>query len=138
MEIFIGIIGILIAHYLADFYYQSREVALKKSDNPNVLLLHVVIYTVTFFAFFFVALYYMYLIGFITLLHAFQIALGVSLVNGILHFTIDFFTSKINKYFWQKEKVRGFWLMIGFDQLLHTGLLIFSYAQMLQNMNYIK
>jgi len=138
MEIFIGIIGILIAHYLADFYYQSREIALKKSDNANVLLLHVAIYTLAFFAFFFVFLHYLYLIGFLTLLHAFQIAAGVTIVNGILHFVIDFFTSKANKYFWQKKEIRGFWLMIGFDQLLHTGLLLFSYGQMLQNMHYIE
>lgn len=139
MNLFLGVILILVVHYVADFICQPDEIATKKSDDIKALMTHIFIYTIVFFILF--CLYGVVLNAFailaIPLKVWIQIGLGVSIVNAILHYIVDYFTSKICKYFWQKEQRRNFFLVIGFDQLLHTSLLIYCYAEMLNNFGYI-
>ncbi len=134
MDIFLGVLLLLVAHYIGDFYCQSRYIAEKKSENLWVLIKHVGIYSMVLFVILFTGLY---LLNIVSLLHAFQMAIGITFVNGLLHYMIDFFTSKMNSHFWKTKQVRNFWLTIGFDQLLHTGILVYCYADMLNNFNYI-
>jgi len=135
MDIVLGIIIILIAHYIADFVFQTHTMSIKKSDSMMILLWHVSAYTITFFILF--CLYGIILneffVLFLPLRQWIQLGIGIALVNGMLHYVIDFFTSKISRYLWNTEQWRRFFLIIGLDQLLHIILLIFSYAQMLQN-----
>ena len=134
MELFFGVILLLVAHYVADFYCQPRDIAVEKSYSMRALITHVVLYSTSLFIVLFLGLYFM---GFVSELHAIQVAVGIVVVNSFFHYTIDFFTSKINSYFWKTKQVRNFWLTIGFDQLLHTGLLVYCYAEMLENFRYI-
>jgi len=139
MDLFLGIILILGAHYVADFILQPREIADKKSYDALSLGIHVVIYAVSFFVLF--CLYGLILHEFfvltVTMQHWFQMGVGITVINGLFHFVIDFFSSKVSKYFWRTEQIRNFWLVIGFDQLLHTGILVYCYAEMLKNFGYI-
>ena len=139
MEIFITIIVLLIAHFLADFVFQTENMKKNKSGSIAVLFLHAFIYTIAFFNIFFL---YTLMISYfslttITLQHWFQMVVGISIVNGIIHYIIDYFTSQLNKWLWNTKKLNLFFISIGFDQLLHTGLIIISFGQMLQNMSYI-
>lgn len=134
MELFFGVLLILVAHYIADFYFQSREIAMKKSHEIKALITHIMIYSFTLCIMIFLGLYFM---GIVSVIHAMQIAIGVSLVNGLLHYLIDFVTSQMSTHFWKTKQTRNFWLTIGADQLIHTGLLIYCYAEMLENFKYI-
>ena len=49
------------------------------------------------------------------------------IVNGILHWITDFFTSKISKYFYLKNDLYHFWVIIGLDQLLHAITLMSTF-----------
>jgi hypothetical protein len=134
MEIFFGVLLILMAHYVGDFVFQSRDIATKKSESIGALSIHILIYSMTVFIILFIGLYFMEIVA---SLHVIQMAVGITIVNGLFHYIIDFFTSKINAYFWKAKKIRNFWLTIGFDQLLHTSLLVYCYAEMLGNFGYI-
>jgi len=139
MEIFIGIILILIAHFVADFIFQPHFIAVSKSYNIKHLIYHIIIYALAFFIIFGLSWYFMfYIIGFtITAEVWLQMAFGITIVNSVLHYIIDYFTSNISGYFWKKQDYHNFFVIIGFDQLLHISLLIISYAEMLHNFNYI-
>ena len=101
----------------------------------RALFIHIMLYTSVFGCLFFFGLYF-FITG-IPLMYAVQITVGVTVVNGILHYGIDYYTSKVNKYYWEKKQMRNFFLMIGLDQLLHTTLLVYSYTEMLENMRFI-
>ena len=139
MEFFITVIFILFAHYIADFVLQTKHMKADKSEKIGILTGHVALYTLVFFNMFLI--YGLTLNGLsltvLTTQQWFQLAIGVSTVNGILHYIIDYFTSQLNKWLWNTKRTNLFFISIGFDQFLHTGLLVFSFAQMLQNMSYI-
>ena len=40
-------------------------------------------------------------------------------VNGALHFVTDAITSRITGYFWAKNDAHNFFVVIGFDQMIH-------------------
>jgi hypothetical protein len=50
-----------------------------------------------------------------------------ALLNAAAHWVIDFFTSRATSYLWKKQDVHNFFVVIGFDQLLHALILIYSY-----------
>ncbi len=139
MDLFLGAVFILIAHFIADFVFQSDNMAIKKSYNIQALLLHIFVYTTTFFIMFslYGVILNIFTIFTVSIEHWIQIGIGISIVNGILHYITDYCTSRIGKHYWEKEQRRNFFLTIGIDQLLHTSLLIYCYAEMLQNFGYI-
>jgi ribosomal silencing factor RsfS len=49
------------------------------------------------------------------------------LVNALLHFITDFFTSKASSSAYKEGNMKAFWGVIGFDQLIHhvTIMLLF-------------
>ena len=106
MDYFLGIIVILVAHYIADFYCQPRHIAISKSEDIVALLIHILLYASAFLVLFFLGLYFV--VTGIPLMYTIQIAVGVTVVNSILHYGIDFYTSKINKYYWKKKQTRKF------------------------------
>jgi hypothetical protein len=112
------IILLFVVHFLADFVFQSSKMATGKSKSIKWLSIHVSVYA---------------LISLITL-----IALGSLYgnflfgfywwsINVILHFIVDFFTSKITSRFWEQKNMRFFFVMIGFDQLIHNVCLIATF-----------
>lgn len=97
----------LIAHFLGDFVFQSHWMAQNKSKNILALLAHVGAYTLVF--------------GGISLLFVgFTSSVAVFIaVNVVIHFGIDFYTSRLTSYLWSEENWHWFFVAIGFDQLLH-------------------
>jgi len=139
MEFFIIVVILLATHFLADFVLQTENMKKNKSEKIGVLVAHVSLYTISFFNVFLLSGLMMiyFSLTVITTQHLFQMALAISIVNGILHYMIDYFTSQLNKWLWNTNRINLFFISIGFDQFLHTGLLILSFAQMLQNFGYI-
>jgi len=109
------IMSVIALHWIADFVLQSDWQAKNKSKNNLALLLHVTTYTVCLAVF-----------GFIFLpLDIGTIKLWV-LANGAAHFAVDYVTSRINTYLWNKGRVHDFFVMVGFDQLIHYTCLFGS------------
>lgn len=119
---------ILAAHFIADFLFQNNWMASGKSNNLLKLGTHIVTYTfVLFFGTFFLIL----------VNHSVTLKLlaEFAIISGILHFSIDFFTSKVTS--WQRKNNMmgsdslpnfGFFSTIGFDQLLHSICLFWIYS----------
>ncbi|MEM9326987.1 MAG: DUF3307 domain-containing protein [Bacteroidota bacterium] len=103
---------IFVAHWVGDFLLQTTPMAVYKSWSLKWLTIHVIVYTavVTVFGLF-----------------VFDLALlwKYALLNGGIHWVVDFFTSKVVSRY--KEKPRLFFVFIGFDQLLHILSLLWTY-----------
>lgn len=102
---------IFIAHWVGDFIFQTSNMAIKKSKSLRWLSLHVLTYT-----------------GIMLIpsifLFPWLLALKYTLVNGVIHWVVDFFTSKaVAKY---QSKPRVYFPLIGFDQLLHILSLLWT------------
>ena len=100
-------------HTMADFVFQTRWMAENKSSSLKALLIHILEYTGVMF------------VGLIILI-GFRNAFLYAILNGLLHFITDFFTSKINSYAYKNNKMKLFWSMIGFDQFIHICSLLFT------------
>ncbi len=106
----------LVAHYVGDFMLQSRDIAVKKSSSILALSTHVAIYAATLLAF-----------SFLVDFTPYQRSVFV-IYNGLLHFLVDYTTSRITTKAWKNEDMTKFWDTIGFDQLLHTYCLYVLYG----------
>lgn len=104
------LIYILLLHWVADFLLQTDKMALGKSSSLKWLGYHTGVYTLTL------------AVGTLHPLFA--------LINGLTHFCIDFVTSKINKDLWERNRRHTFFVMIGFDQFLHTAILLLTLKMM--------
>lgn len=103
------IIYLLFVHWIADFVMQSDEMAKEKSSNNIMLAYHCIFYGV-FFA-------------------GFTLNITYGVVLGLIHFPVDYITSRINKHLYAKGDIHNFFVSIGFDQFLHftTIILIAKY-----------
>ncbi len=101
---------LLAVHWLGDFVLQSHWMGINKSKSNPVLILHVTIYTTTL------------LIGSVIL---FGYGLGplFAVINGILHFCTDYVTSRITSRLYAAKQYHYFFVVIGFDQLIHQATL---------------
>ena len=123
---------ILFAHWVADFLFQTDNMALNKSSSNKWLLYHTSVYTLVLGA----LLAGAYTLGLLVFppefaLSAISVTLGgvIFLVtNMILHTATDWVTSRITSYFWQKELRHWFFVTIGFDQFLHAAALILMWV----------
>jgi len=111
--------AMFVAHWLGDFVLQHRWLAENKSKNIVALLLHVSIYTLVLC---------LAMAQFFPL----EAILIFGLVNAATHGSIDSITSKITNYFWKKQWIACFWWTIGFDQMLHTCILLLTYRTFLE------
>jgi hypothetical protein len=102
---------LLLSHWYLDFELQDNEMALQKSDNNKVLAKHCLIYAGPLS------------LAFLTL----SITAGIVsfVVLFVSHFAIDYVTARMNKKFWLNNKRHEFFVMVGFDQYLHQGVLLF-------------
>ena len=98
------ILYILFTHWVADFVFQTNEMALNKSKSIEWLSYHVCVYTLPWFV----------------------IGWQFALINGICHWVIDFLSSKVNAVLYEKSR-HYFFVAIGFDQFLHYVVLFGSY-----------
>ena len=99
------IITLVWMHFVADFIFQSDEVAKNKSKSNATLLLHVALYSLPFFWF-----------GWL-----------FAVVNAGLHFVTDWCTSRATSYLYQKNERHWFFVVIGADQAIHFTCLFLTY-----------
>lgn len=113
------ILIIFVFHFLADFVFQSSQMATGKSKSLKWLSIHVGVYGL-------VSLVSAFVVG----LDLMNLSLGFAWwgINVGLHFIVDFFTSKVTSKFWEEKNMRSFFVMIGFDQLLHNLCLMTTYG----------
>ena len=107
----ITITYILSIHFIADFVLQSDRVAKGKSKDSWVLLEHGTIYMIPLLL----------------------ISPMYALVNASIHITIDYFTSRLSGKLWARGEVHNFFVVIGFDQLLHVLTLLWTYKLIMGN-----
>jgi|SRR5690606_26793414 len=106
------IILLLVIHFIADFVLQSDNMAQNKSKSNYWLTMHVLSYIACF----------------IILLPIMGVSvLYFILINFILHWIIDYVTSRMSSKLYKLNKRHEFFICIGFDQLLHAISLIVSY-----------
>ncbi len=131
------VLQILFAHWVSDFVLQSHWMATNKSHNWSALAAHVGTYTVSMAAImliFVVANVYINTdhTGFDAVLLAFfPVAVGYfivvwAVINGVLHFITDAITSRITAKLWQKNDMHNFFVVVGFDQLVHYACLFIT------------
>jgi ABC-type amino acid transport system permease subunit len=100
---------ILVCHFIADFICQNDSMALNKSRSLLWLGIHSVVYAAV--------------MGIMLCLMSVG-SLKYVLLQGILHFMIDFCSSRATTYLWQKNQRHYFFVVIGLDQLIHTICLL--------------
>lgn len=97
---------VMLIHWVADFLCQSRWMAENKSSNLGALSAHVGTYTAV------LGICCLPLLGIVP-------GIAFALANGVLHFVVDFITSRITSYFYKQQNMHAFFATVGFDQYLH-------------------
>lgn len=120
MEIsIIEITVILFTHWIADFICQSREIAENKSKDMKALTNHVLVYT---FIWGIPAFYFFHTRS------SPKEWLLFLILTFVTHWLTDYIISKITAVLWKSEEVWLFFVVIGFDQLLHYMQLFVTYS----------
>lgn len=106
------IIYILAVHWVGDFIMQTDWQATNKHKDWYALTQHVLRYTAT------------WIVGTLGLIIAgYDVPMLAILLIGFTHWITDYFTSKVSRQLSIAAKYhgsyRGFFVWIGFDQLLH-------------------
>jgi len=105
---------IILIHFLADFALQTNDQAVKKSSSVKYLLFHVCTYSLVWF------------IATLPIL-GWWAATSFASITFICHGITDYFTSRINKKFFDKQDLHNGFVGIGFDQVLHYLQLWFTF-----------
>ncbi len=103
---------ILVAHWVGDFLFQSTRMAVEKSSSLKWLSAHV-------------ATYASVLLVLTLFLFHWKTAIIYVVINGLLHFVTDFFTSKLAAR--HQQNPRLFYPILGFDQMIHGLCLYLTY-----------
>lgn len=114
----IEIFTILVIHWIADFILQTDWQAKNKSTSNTALTDHVLNYMIP------------WVILVCIVMNTFNFNWKIILfipITFILHWVIDYFTSRINTKLWKSGKTHKFFVSIGFDQILHYIQLFLTY-----------
>lgn len=95
-------------HWVSDFLLQTDAMAKGKATSIKWLSIHVAIYTLPMFIF------------------GWQFAL----INGAIHWVVDYFTSKWSSYYNRKGEIGKMFKVIGFDQAIHMVTLLATFFWM--------
>jgi hypothetical protein len=110
------ILGLLFAHWVADFVCQTQKMSENKSRYWGDLLNHTSLYSVIMWG---------YILG-IT-----QFNIITSSVFFIVTFTChtitDYFSSRRTRKLYEDDRIHDFFVVIGFDQWLHYVQLFITY-----------
>jgi hypothetical protein len=110
----IAIVWLLFGHFIGDFLLQTNHMALNKAHSMSWLSIHVITYTAVLASFSFSLLdinsWYLFF-----------------LINGGLHWVVDFITSKVIYRLNKLPNKKWYYTGIGFDQFLHAACLIMTY-----------
>lgn len=117
---------IIFTHWIADFVCQTDDMAKNKSKSNYWLSTHIIAYMCVLWAF-------CCLLGIQRIANDVGLPpdfryLKFTLVNGAVHFAIDYVTSRMSSKLWAKGEVHNFFVVIGFDQALHMATLYYTSA----------
>ena len=107
------LLTLIVAHYVGDFVLQTSDMATKKSHSAFWLSAHVAVYTATLALF---TVWYWSTAYFIAWL----------ITNAVLHWFVDYTTSRLNAEYQKRSEVKAFWNCIGADQAMHYVSLILT------------
>lgn len=107
-------LALLAVHWVADFVLQTHWQASNKSKRLDALFRHVGTYTAS------LAVGTWFIIPGSTLITAY---LAFVLINGGLHLSTDYLTSRWSSALYAKQDWHNFFVVIGFDQLIHQATL---------------
>lgn len=113
-------LALLAVHWIADFVLQTHWQATNKSKNNRALAQHVCVYTSALAAY----------VSFAFASAGMGILIFVA-VNGVLHFATDWCTSRMSSRLYAKQDWHNFFVVIGFDQLIHQTTLAVTMALIL-------
>lgn len=104
-------LGLLATHWVADFVLQTHWQASNKSKNNVALGRHIGTYT-----------------GVLAIVSLVLFGIGWSwaifvVLNGALHFATDYGTSRWTSRLYAKQDWHNFFVVVGFDQLIHQTTL---------------
>lgn len=104
-------VALLAAHWASDFVLQTHWQASNKSKNWNALTRHVAVYTAAM------------TIGLALIVLPDKGLIAISLpfagITFVTHFATDAITSRVSSHFYAKQDWHNFFVVIGFDQLIH-------------------
>ena len=111
----------LLLHWYADFVAQTRKQQINKSSSNLQLLAHTSSYGL-------IITLYTYILYWVNSFGAqyWYTPLLFGIIQFITHTVVDWITSRINKKLWEDGYVHEFFVMIGFDQLIHYVILFSS------------
>ncbi len=112
------LVVIFILHVFAGFFLQSNRISKLKREKTRYLLEHVGMYTLAFI------ILSPVLLG-LTILQG----LIYSLINGVLHLIVDYFTGKLKVKLIGKNEVK-YNLTIAMDYTIHLVILVSTYFYM--------
>jgi hypothetical protein len=96
---------LLVVHWFADFVLQTRWQATNKSKDIVALTNHVGVYTLV--------------LGVASICLFGVSGIGFAVINGVFHFITDAFTSRATARLYAKQDWHNFFVVVGFDQLIH-------------------
>lgn len=121
---------IVLVHTIADFAVQTRWMAENKSKSIKALTAHIITYFITIcLALMLISTYRASSddLRWAVFSDMYYCSIKYALFNALLHFIIDFMTSRLTSYFWSKTNRYAFFLTIGFDQAAHVITLMTTY-----------
>lgn len=113
---FLLLIALLVCHYLADFCLTMPVMIRAKTDGRSLwpIALHATIHTV--------------LMGSCLLVYGvkWQLLLVLMIAEFVSHFAIDVLKAQISVRFpfWSDNRQKPYWILYGFDQLLHQMVVV--------------
>lgn len=108
-------------HFIGDFVFQTDWMALNKSKRNWPLTVHILVYTAVIFTF------GVFILG--------DVVLGLywAVINGLIHWGVDWITSRLTSYFWEKKDRHMFFVVIGADQFVHYWFLFATWEYIFRN-----
>ena len=97
--------GVVWLHFLGDFVLQTDWMAQNKSKSVWPLTAHVLVYSGVFVV---------------------PFGWKYALANGLVHWYVDFVTSRITSQLWARKEVHWFFTVIGLDQAIHLSTLVLT------------
>ena len=110
----------LLVHWLADFVFQTDWMAKNKSTSSIALIAHIAGYTL-------VLIISLLLIDLFLPKGIPASVVGFILINVLSHWIIDYVTSRVSSSLHKVNDTHNFFIVIGFDQLLHIAILYTTY-----------
>lgn len=120
-------IYILLVHWVADFLFQSRHMATRKSESNYYLSLHVTIYSFTT-----IMLWVLFFLIIGTHMTTFTVFLSLA-VTFATHWLTDYVTSRQTSKFYKAENYKAFFDTVGIDQWIHALTLFLTYNYIILN-----